>query len=225
MMGFVTVSVDQHDVTRGQQSLLDHLVRRGSAVGDKKDVVCPECPGSFLLSNLDVSRRLQEAVEPARSCGRLGKKQVQPVELAHVTNPIRLENRLTSCDGQGVKSTNGPLSVFLQVIEVRGVIPVCDAVEDAQMQFERLLNLIEDTTDASPTDVTGKLFRFPVTQKINVKFRTKQLQSLSKRQSKLPRLLINVAGRQMCGQEFTQDRSEEHTSELQSPVHLVCRLL
>ena len=56
------------------------------------------------------------------------------------------------------------------------------------MQFERLLNLIEDATDANPTDVTGKLLRFPVTQKIDVKFRTNQLQSLSKRQSKLPRL-------------------------------------
>src|SRR5690348_18143452 len=27
-----------------------------------------------------------------------------------------------------------------------------------------------------------------------------------------------------CGMEPTGDRSEEHTSELQSPVHLVCRL-
>ena len=81
------------------------------------------------------------------------------------------------------------------------------------MQFERFLNLIEDTTDASPTDVTGKLLRFPVTQKINVKFRTKQLQSLSKRQCKLPRILINVAGYQMCGQEFTQDWAVVRGSE------------
>src|SRR5690348_18461566 len=33
-----------------------------------------------------------------------------------------------------------------------------------------------------------------------------------------------IAGRQMCRKRPPQ-RSEEHTSELQSPVHLVCRLL
>src|SRR5690348_18009565 len=29
----------------------------------------------------------------------------------------------------------------------------------------------------------------------------------------------------LCGRAFLRGRSEEHTSELQSPVHLVCRLL
>src|SRR5207244_13150604 len=31
--------------------------------------------------------------------------------------------------------------------------------------------------------------------------------------------------RQMLGEQATESRSEEHTSELQSPDHLVCRLL
>src|SRR5258708_24647516 len=32
-------------------------------------------------------------------------------------------------------------------------------------------------------------------------------------------------GWRVTGVDLTQDRSEEHTSELQSPDHLVCRLL
>src|SRR4051794_41615962 len=32
-------------------------------------------------------------------------------------------------------------------------------------------------------------------------------------------------GRVCAGEQPPEDRSEEHTSELQSPVHLVCRLL
>src|SRR4051794_41257757 len=37
------------------------------------------------------------------------------------------------------------------------------------------------------------------------------------------RLFQNLFG--MCFRCVPEDRSEEHTSELQSPVHLVCRLL
>src|SRR4051794_41951021 len=39
----------------------------------------------------------------------------------------------------------------------------------------------------------------------------------------LLRDLLNTAGRTRA--ELSRSRSEEHTSELQSPVHLVCRLL
>lgn len=73
------------------------------------------------------------------------------------------------------------------------------------MKFERLLNLIEDTADASPTCVARKFLRFPVAQEKNVQFGTKLLQSLRKRQSILTCVLIDVAGAKMCGQKFTQD--------------------
>src|SRR5690348_10429116 len=39
-------------------------------------------------------------------------------------------------------------------------------------------------------------------------------------------ILLDLMMPRMNGEEFVQElRSEEHTSELQSPVHLVCRLL
>src|SRR5690348_18131725 len=40
-----------------------------------------------------------------------------------------------------------------------------------------------------------------------------------------PRRADQVVERVADGPDEQQDRSEEHTSELQSPVHLVCRLL
>src|SRR5258708_22160809 len=39
------------------------------------------------------------------------------------------------------------------------------------------------------------------------------------------RKLELLRSRQQCGQVVAMVRSEEHTSELQSPDHLVCRLL
>src|SRR5437879_9767456 len=39
------------------------------------------------------------------------------------------------------------------------------------------------------------------------------------------RLSINVSRRWQIEPEMNYDRSEEHTSELQSPMYLVCRLL
>src|SRR4051794_41747065 len=37
--------------------------------------------------------------------------------------------------------------------------------------------------------------------------------------------LMYVLEQQIWREQFPEERSEEHTSELQSPVHLVCRLL
>src|SRR5215468_2632748 len=102
MVGLVTIAIDQHDVARGQQCLFDHLVRRRSAIRYEKNAVCSKCPCSLLLSEFYVSSGLQQAVETASCRGGLRKKEVQSVELAHVTNPIRFKNRLASRDKQRV---------------------------------------------------------------------------------------------------------------------------
>src|SRR5947208_5721551 len=47
----------------------------------------------------------------------------------------------------------------------------------------------------------------------------------SKRQFRLPRLELPTPGRLALRVDHLAERSEEHTSELQSPDHLVCRLL
>jgi len=68
-----------------QQGLLDHLVRGGSAVGDKEHVVRPECTGSLFLRNLDVSSGLKQAIEATCGCGGLRKKEGS----VHRTGPCR----------------------------------------------------------------------------------------------------------------------------------------
>src|SRR5438876_4674329 len=56
-------------------------------------------------------------------------------------------------------------------------------------------------------------------------FRSKFL-AIDPPQRKIEHLAEFVAALEALGQELgVQRRSEEHTSELQSPVHLVCRLL
>src|SRR5690348_17796027 len=45
------------------------------------------------------------------------------------------------------------------------------------------------------------------------------------RTRKVQKLLRTLRSEQRCSKTKRSSRSEEHTSELQSPVHLVCRLL
>jgi len=85
-----------------------------------------------------------------------------------------------------VERSHGTLSIFLQVVEVGSVVPVADAVEDAEMQFERLLNLIENAPDTGRASVAGHLLHLAITQEIDVKLGTQLLQSLCKRQAVLP---------------------------------------
>src|SRR5256885_10904523 len=53
-------------------------------------------------------------------------------------------------------------------------------------------------------------------------FRSVRLRRYIEREPSSPRHLLTVRG---LGYKFVPNRSEEHTSELQSPCNLVCRLL
>ena len=66
VMRLVAVAVDDRDVAGRQQRLHGHLVGRRRAVGDKEDVIGAEGARGLLLRLLDVSGRLQQAVEAAR---------------------------------------------------------------------------------------------------------------------------------------------------------------
>src|SRR5258708_29657879 len=56
-------------------------------------------------------------------------------------------------------------------------------------------------------------------------FRSKRLASAIQMQSLVRGLPLQLSFRGMCIIDLCKNRSEEHTSELQSPDHLVCRLL
>src|SRR6266576_5892928 len=73
------------------------------------------------------------------------------------------------------------------------------------MQFERLLNLIEDAPDTIRADVAGNLFHFAITQTVNVKLGTQLLQSAGERQAVLSGFGSNPASGKMRGQKLTQN--------------------
>ncbi len=84
-----------------------------------------------------------------------------------------------------MECTYRPLRVFLQVVEVRCLVPVCDAVEDAQVKFQRFFHLVENAPDARSTNIPSHFFRLAVAQEVNVQLRPQLLESLGESQAVL----------------------------------------
>ena len=99
---------------------------------------------------------------------RLGEEQVGAVELAHVANPVRLEDRLAARDRQRVIGADRPLGVFLQVVEVGRFVPVVDAVEDGEVHLQHLLDAVEHATDGCGFIGAGKLPDVAIGEQIEV---------------------------------------------------------
>ena len=102
----VAIAVEDDDVARRDQRLVDHLVAGRSAVGDEEDVVGAERACGHVLGALDVAGRLEQAVEAAGRRAALREEQVDPVELAHVADPVGLEHGLAAGDRQRVESAD-----------------------------------------------------------------------------------------------------------------------
>jgi hypothetical protein len=147
VMRLVAVAVDQDDVARRQKRLVDDLVRRGGAVGDEEAAIAAERPCRLVLRDLDVAGGLQEAVEASRGRGRFGEEQVRPVELAHVPDPVRLEDGLAARQRQRVESADRPGRVLLEIVEERRVVAILDAVEDREVDLHRFLDAVERAPD------------------------------------------------------------------------------
>ena len=115
-----------------EQRLHRHLVRGRGAVGDEEDVVGAEGARRLFLRLLDVAGRLQQAVEAAGGRAALGQEQVDAVELAHVADPVGLEDRLAARDRQRVEGADRALRVFLEIVEERRVEAILDAFQDGR---------------------------------------------------------------------------------------------
>src|SRR5215469_1098726 len=114
-------------------------------------MISAKCAGRLFLRNFDISRRLQQTVEATGGCRRFGQEQVQPIELSHVSNPIRLEDGFASRDRQSMERSHRPLCVLLQIVEIRRVETVGDSIQNAQMKFKGLLYLVENPAHAGGT--------------------------------------------------------------------------
>ena len=164
----MAIAVGDDDVARLAHRLVDHLVGRGRAVGHEIDVVRSDGARELLLRNLDVAGRLEHAVQAAGGGGALREKQVLPVELAHVADPVRLHDRLAARDRQRVEGADRPRGVLLQVVEMRRGHAVADTLEDVQMHLGQLLDFVEHASDHRGRRVARHLLDLPVGQQIEV---------------------------------------------------------
>ena len=182
----MAVAVDDRDVAGRQQRLHRHLVRRRGAVGDEEDVVRAERARGLFLRLLDVAGRLQQAVEAAGGGAAFGQEQRGPVELAHVADPVGLENRFAARDRQRMEGADRPLRVFLQVVEEWRVISILHAFEDREMQFEQFLHGIEDAAHGVRLGTSGDLLDSAIRHEIEIEFRPHPLEHLRQAQCATP---------------------------------------
>ncbi len=180
MVRLVAVAVDDRDIAGRQQRLDRHLVGGRSAVGHEEDPVGAERTRSLVLRALDVAGRLQEAVEAAGGGAAFGEEQVDPVELAHVADPVGLEHRLAAGDRQRVEGADRPLRILLEVVEERRLVTILDAFEDGEVQLEQLLHRIEDAARHIRHRIAGHGFDPPVRHDVDVELRPHALDQVAR---------------------------------------------
>ena len=130
VVGLVAVPVDEDDVAGLDDGLHDDLVGRRGAVGDEVGLPRAERLGRELLSLAEWSGRLEQRVETTAGRGGFGQEDFQAVEVDHVLDPVRVDDRLAVRDRQRVEHPGGPVAVVTQRAEERGTIPRRDAVQD-----------------------------------------------------------------------------------------------
>ncbi len=94
----MAVAIEDHDVAWRDQGLVHHFVRGARPVGHEENAVRSECARRHFLRQLDVAGRLEKAVEAPGRGAALGQQQIETIELAHIADPIGLEDRLAASD-------------------------------------------------------------------------------------------------------------------------------
>src|SRR4051812_11535587 len=139
MVRLMAVAVDNGDVAWSEQCLHRHFVGCRRAIGDKEDVIGPEGAGCHVLRTLNGAGWLQKAVEPTSRCAALGEEQIDAVELAHVADPVGLEDRFTARDRKCVEGADGTARIALEIVEEGRFVSILYALQNCQMDLERLL--------------------------------------------------------------------------------------
>ena len=106
------------------------------------------------------------------------RNRVEPVELAHVADPVGLEDRLAARDRQRVERADRPLRVFLQIVEERRLVARLHALEDREMQLEQLLDRIEHAAHRLRLRASGDLLDLAVRHQVEVELGPHALEHL-----------------------------------------------
>src|SRR5262249_8190215 len=122
--------------------------------------------------------RLQQTIEAAGGRAALGQEERGTVEITHVADPIGLEDRLAARDRQCVEGADRTLRIFLQVVEERSLISTLHAFQNGKVQFQQLLDRIEDTAYSGGLRAAGDILDPTVDHEIEIEFRPHSLQNL-----------------------------------------------
>ncbi|HEV2169422.1 MAG TPA: hypothetical protein VGR40_00665, partial [Candidatus Binatus sp.] len=164
----MAIAVDDCDVARPEQRLHRHLVRSRGAVGHEENLVGAKGARGFFLRFFDIAGRLQQAVEAAGGRAALGQEQVGAIELAHIANPVRPEDRLAARDRQRVERPDRALGVFLQIVEEWGFVAVLHAFQNGEVQLEQLFHRVEDASNDVGFRIAGELLHVPVRDHVDI---------------------------------------------------------
>jgi hypothetical protein len=130
VMGLVAVAVDQDDVPRLDQRLDDDLIGGRGAVGDEVGLPRAERLGRELLRLAQWPSGLEQRVKAAAGRGGLGQEDFQAVEIDHVLDPVRVDDRFAVRDRHRMEDPGWAVAVVTQRAEERSAIPGADAVQD-----------------------------------------------------------------------------------------------
>ena len=169
VVGLVAVPVNQDDVAGLDDGLHDDLVGRRGAVGDEVGLPRAERLGRELLSLAEWPGRLEQRVETTAGRGGFGQEDFQAVEVDHVLDPVRVDDRLAVRDRQCVEHPGGPVAVVTQRAEERGTIPRRDAVQDGQVQLERTFPGMEDAPEMV-AEPAGQILDGDLRHQVQVEF-------------------------------------------------------
>ncbi len=81
----------------------------------KKTWSAPNARAAMSCARLMLPVRLQQAVETAGRRAAFRQEQIEAVELAHVADPVGLEDRLSARDRQSVERTDRPRAYFFRL--------------------------------------------------------------------------------------------------------------
>ena len=116
-----------------------------------------------------------------------------------------IEDGFAAGDRKRVESSNGPLGIFLQVVEIRSIVAVGNAIQNAEMKFQRFFDLIENPSEEIRVDVAGHCFHLPVTEEVDIELRPQLFQSLGERHAVVSGIRGDAADGQVAGEKLTQN--------------------
>jgi hypothetical protein len=126
--------------------------------------------------------------------------------VAHIADPVRPEHGLAAGDGQGVEGSDGALRVLLEVVEIRGVVAVVDAVENRQVELHQLLEVVKDPAQRRRVVAAGQRFHRAIRQEVDVELRTVSLDRLRQRDSQRSWRRGRLGAVEVSAQEVAEDR-------------------